>query len=336
MGLSYGTSSNIVASGTSMTTQYAKSDQHYRIGGQGITILTTVFLILVDKHILRLNDKVAEYLPKVPNSDNITLEMLCNMTTNLPDYVNVPSVNETIINEPFKRWTHKEVLNIVYNLTPLDFAAGTQFNFAHITNTFILSTIMELVTETSMKTLIRKYITKPLKLNNTYYNRKQEIQHPVFHSFTNERVSPSYEDATYWNPSWGTYSTGINSNAYDMNVIARALGTGKFISCKLYNIQMSPTSGIPLTDPYYGLGVGVGGFGLNYLKSIKYPYTIVWSNQTFNGYKGIWAYIPSQDITITLITNTINDGDSFRIDDVLTDFLNTFSLSQIKALAQHK
>ena len=44
----------------------------------GIPILTTLFLILVDHGYFDLDDKIRKYLPKVPNGQFITLQMLCN------------------------------------------------------------------------------------------------------------------------------------------------------------------------------------------------------------------------------------------------------------------
>lgn len=48
---------------------------NYRIGGQGITVLITLFLILVDDGYLFLDDKIGTFLPKVPNGKLITLQM---------------------------------------------------------------------------------------------------------------------------------------------------------------------------------------------------------------------------------------------------------------------
>lgn len=317
MGISKNKNIKIVSSGTSMTTVPVSKNMHYRIGGQGITILTTLFLILVDEGKLSLSDKVSKYLPKVQNGDNITLKMLCNMTANLPDYILLPEIKDN--KDVFKQWKHEEILQIIYNLKPFDFQAGTRFNFAHVTNIFILCTIMELATKTTIKYLLETKIFGPLNLKNTYYEETQVTKHPTLHVFTNERIE-TYEDSTYWNASWGWYDTVIISNTKDVNRIAFAIGSGSLISKNLYNEQMSPPSDISLTNPYYGLGVGVGGFGLDMLKSKTYPYTIIWSNQNFGGYIGMWAYIPKFGVTISLITNTFNN-DGFKIETVLSDFI---------------
>src|SRR4051812_12439756 len=101
----------VYTSGKSMTTVPVDKEMHYRIGGQGITALTTLFLILVDEGYLCLDALIGSYLPKTPNGNIITLQMLCNMTSGLEDVIKSPiMVNASV----FKQWKTKELLNIVY------------------------------------------------------------------------------------------------------------------------------------------------------------------------------------------------------------------------------
>jgi len=100
-----------------MTTKKVNDTMLYRLGGQCIPIYTTLFLILMDKGYLNLNDYIGKFLPQVSNCNLITLEMLGDSTAGLPDVINT----FTMLNEKnvFKNWTDDELLNIVYTLTPL-------------------------------------------------------------------------------------------------------------------------------------------------------------------------------------------------------------------------
>lgn len=85
LGLSYDDCRQIYVSGTSMTTVPTKKCMIYRIGGQSIPIMSTLFLILVDQKYFTLDEKIGDFLPRIPNGELITLQMLCNMTSGLED-----------------------------------------------------------------------------------------------------------------------------------------------------------------------------------------------------------------------------------------------------------
>lgn len=227
----------------------------------------------------------------------------------------------------FKQWCSKELLEIVYNTPPL-YPPGERFYFGHITNMLLLGTAMKIRMGMSVKKLINKYIIDALNLNNTQYQNRQNIAQPTFHTFTNNRIS-YYEDSTFWNSSWGSYSTKINADANDVNTIGVNIGAGSLISKRLYDIQLS-NPGEPSAS-YYGMGLGINGFGLDYLINKKYPHSIVWTNESDNGNFGIWAYIPRKKICINIQSNTYN-SDNFSINMVLQDFLNTYSSKQMKRL----
>lgn len=325
--MSYKECRQVFTSGTSMTTVPTKHNMNYRIGGQSIPIMTTLFLILVDKGYLKLNDKIGEFLPKVPNGNLITLQMLCNMRSGLQDVINDPVVDKDMTTMVFKQWKNSELLEIVYKTQPL-YPPNERFYFGHITNMLLLGTAIKMRMGKSIKCLVKKYIFNPLNLKSIEYNNTQNIKGPVFHTFTNNRI-PYYEDSTFWNSSWGSYATKINSNANDVNIIGKNIGSGELISKELYNIQMSNPD--ITTKEYYGMGVVIGGFGLDYLKNSKYPYPIIFTNESEDGSFGIWAYIPRKRITINIQSNTFNN-DNFSINSILQDLLDTYNFEEIKSI----
>jgi len=116
-GLIISVNKDVHVSGHSMTTEPINKDMLYRTGGQTIPMFTTLFLILVDRGYLKLNDKIGYFLPQTPNGDLITLQMLCNMTSGLPDIIKEPVMTND--KDVFRNWTSQELLNIVYELEPL-------------------------------------------------------------------------------------------------------------------------------------------------------------------------------------------------------------------------
>jgi CubicO group peptidase (beta-lactamase class C family) len=325
-------SGQIYTSGSSMSTVPTTKNMHYRIDGQGISMLTTLFLILVDNRYFSLNDKIGTFLPKVPNGKLITLRMLADMTAGLQDVIEDPRVLNAATTTVFRQWTDEELLDIIYETKPL-YKPGERFYFGHITNMLLLSKSIEIRMRTPIKDLINKYIIYPLNLKDTKFENSQIIQEPVFHSFSKVRT-PYYEDSTYWNPSWGSYATKINSNAYDVNMIGYNIGAGTLISKELYDAQMTSLVPEPNAKLSYGMGIFVGGFGLEYLKTKEYPYPVVGSSQSFNGYSGLWEYIPRMKMTINIQTNTFNDDD-FNINWILENLLKEFSFPDLIAAVNY-
>lgn len=329
MSVSVGNHRKVVSAGNSMTGIPTQPNMYYRIGGQGIIYITTLFLILVEKRVFNLDDKIGKYLPRVPDSDRNTLRMLITQTANIPDYVRgSPEFQKMVIEHPFDEWSYNQLLNRVYRSTSLNFEPGTQFNPAPHTNTLLIGAIIEMVTHTSLADLLREYIFGPLNLKNTNYQTNPIIREPVFHSFARLR-SDYLEESTYWNPSWPGYSAGVNSTAEDVNIAIRALTTGRLLPEKLYRIQFGQ-SPLLTSDNYQNLGISVGGFGLDCLRSREYPYPVFWFGELFNGYQGIWVYIPSLDVTINFEINIVDKNNDFAITKLVDDFLEKFPLDLLR------
>src|SRR5262245_44088445 len=73
---------------------------HVRIGSNTKTWTGTVVLQLVQEGKLSLNDPVSQYLPDVPNGQNITLTHLLNMRSGLYNYSEALEFNKALDDEP--------------------------------------------------------------------------------------------------------------------------------------------------------------------------------------------------------------------------------------------
>jgi CubicO group peptidase (beta-lactamase class C family) len=297
---------DIYTAGNSMTTQPINPSMVYRIGGQGIPIITTLFLILVDKGYLKVNDKIGDILPKTPNGDHITLAMLCYMTAGLPDVINDPFIANN--KDVFKEYTSNELLDIVYHLTPI-YPPGERFYFGHITNMLLLGKAMEIRMKKSVKKLLEKYIVKKLHLDNVYYS-DQIAPDNLMHSFNNYRI-PEYEDSSFWNFSSFSYPGKLLTNANNLSIMFENISAGNLINKKLHKLQVSNSLNDNLS--YYGMGLVVN--------KNSHP-TIYWSNANLNGYLGIVAYIKKYNITFTIQTNTDNN-DNLSSNIILKDLIDS-------------
>lgn len=311
IGIKQNEESKIYASGLSMTGVKNTSSNHYRLGGQSIPIFTTILLNLVDERKIRLDDTIDQWYSSIPNSHKITLRMLANSTSGLPDYArdNVDFLPKYYQN-PFYVYDKLNLLDLLIDSKPL-FEPGTSWHYTPHTNMLLLGLIMEKVTHTTMNDLLREYITAPLNISNTMYNDlTAEMQEPVLHSYT--RIRGVFEESTYWHPSWGGYSTGITSTTDDLLIIYNAIASGSLITDESFNEFIRPMT-IGLKDnnnnKYYGFGLMIEG-------------NMMWINQLFGGYCGYIMIIKNDnDIYVTIVeTNTINDATTVNAQKIYEDF----------------
>jgi D-alanyl-D-alanine carboxypeptidase len=289
-----------VVRGESMTGVPATEDMHFRNGSVVFSYLATVLLQLVDEGEVELDDTIDTWLPDLPSSDRITLRMLANSTSGYIDYVPQDSFEDAIKKEPFAAWTDDELIKMVTD-QPLLYEPGTNWSYSH-GNWVILAKALTAITEKPVDQLIRERITEPLGLKGTQSYDTAEIPEPVLHAYSSFRGT--YEDSTFWDPSWSTAKGAVMiTDIDDLVTSARAMGTGELVSSKSYEEQLAPTTvGLGVApdncpkvacsdfvkqqpSAYFGLGnVVLGGWVLQ--------------DPQFSGYGAVQAYLPSEDLAI--------------------------------------
>jgi CubicO group peptidase (beta-lactamase class C family) len=282
--------------GESMAGVPATPRMNFRIGAVAIPYVVDLLLQLQDRGDLSLDDPVGKWLPNLPNADRVTLRMLASSTSGYPDWIQGnPQFQEELLADVFRRWTTPELLGAAFD-QPLICGPGECFHYAH-TNFAILGKVIHQVTGRPVEQLLRRRVLKPLHLRHTEISGLPGIPDPVLHTYTADRGS--YEDSTYWSPSYGLpQSMLMTATIADLVKSAKAMGTGALISRQASRERFAPiTAGLPgipgpqfSHDFYFGLGVLV-------LNSWQFQ------NPEINGYKSISAYLPSRRISLA-ITST--------------------------------
>ena len=324
------------ALGESMTGVPATEDMHFRNGAVAIAYMGTLLLQLVDQGVVSLDDPLSNWLPELPDAEQVTLRMLANMTAGYPDYV----PNEQFVNafyaDPFQQWTPQELIEIGLS-TPRVFEPGTNWDYSH-TNYVILGQALEKATGQPLSTLMQENILGPLGLNDTVSSLTPEIPEPVLHAFSSERRAflgidpavPFYEESTFWNPSWTLAQGAIQTtNIYDMTATAIAVGEGTLLSPESHQAQVAPELigfGSPLEgcrachtlDEVYSYGLGVVLTGSWILQSPLY-----------GGYSAIEAYLPSKKIAIAVATTygveSFDEQGNYKYGNVSEELFNTIA-----------
>jgi hypothetical protein len=125
----------------------------------------------------------------------------------------------------------------------------------------------------------------------------------VLHAFTSER-NKTYEDCTYWNPSWGSTPGLPISNLHDIGKWGPILGTGRLISPAHFKEQIAPPKDNKRPDLYFAYGFIVANGWIV-------------QNPSINGYSGAFAYNMANGVTITVEAtkseNATTDAAAFDI-----------------------
>ena len=146
----------------------AKPDAFFKIASVDKLFVAVAIAKLVSDKKLLLNETVAYYFPelkdRIENSDKITLQMLVQHRSGIPNFTNVPNF---WMNPPK---TNEGNLELILD-QPANFQPGEDYQYSN-TNYLLLGEIIEKVTGEEKFQFIQKEILKPLQLNDTYGSLK--------------------------------------------------------------------------------------------------------------------------------------------------------------------
>ncbi len=290
------------ALGRSMTELPAVTNMHYRIGGIAETFMSTLLLMLEEQGRINPDQKISRWFPNLLGADQVTPRMLVSDTAGYIDYVYVDDFGKLQEAQPFRTFTDDELIHYSVRHGKMQFAPGTDQKYSH-TDNVILGQVIERATHESIGQLEEENIFRPMRMKDTSFPANEEIPGPVLHAFTSER-NKTYEDCTYWNPSWGSTPGLPISNLYDVGKWGPILGTGRLISAAHFKEQIAPWKGNKRPDLYFAYGfVVANGWILQ--------------NPSINGYSGAFAYNLANGVTITVEAtkseNATTDAAAFDI-----------------------
>lgn len=190
----------------------ADSNAFFKIASISKLYNAVVVAKLVNSKHLSLDKTVADYFPelaeRIENADKITLKMLVQHRSGIPNYSNHPG----FWGNPPKNDT--ESLELILDL-PANFEPDTDYEYCN-TNYLLIRQIIDKVVETNRFQFIKENILKPLNLNNTF-NSLSEIDNM-------DKVMSGYHvgyDADLKADEWGMLAT-----IEDVGIFLRALNDG--------------------------------------------------------------------------------------------------------------
>ncbi len=141
------------------------------------TYMAVVILQLYEEEKLDLDDLLTKYLDQnwltdKKGVDKITLRMLLNHTSGLPEYNYDPILVSKILHEPQKVLSVEDLLSHIKG-KPMDFEPGSKYSYRN-TNYEVLSLVADKITGDHIA-YMEKHIFKRLGLSSTFYLSKDNI-----------------------------------------------------------------------------------------------------------------------------------------------------------------
>ncbi len=237
---------------------------------------------------LSLDDELSKYFEKFPYK-NITVKMLLNHRSGLPNYTNYLNVYGW---DKKKLVTNLDVLASLYKMKPpIQFTAGKRFNYCN-TNYALLALIVEKVSGQSFPEYMDEKFFLPLQMNDTYVFRPEDANAslPSFEA-NNRRYGMEFMDLVYGDKN--IYSTVRDMLKWDQALYSDSLFKPETLQAAFsgYSYEKSGTRN-------YGLG-----WRLTELKNGK---KIVYHNGWWHGNNTVFIRLPEEKATIIMLGNRYN------------------------------
>ncbi|HEY8582498.1 MAG TPA: serine hydrolase domain-containing protein [Capillimicrobium sp.] len=279
----------------------------FRVGSVTKTFTGTVILRLVQRGQLRLGDRLRRWFPDFPNAGRITVRMMLNHTSGIPDAP--PSW--------FERWvdsrgrlviTPAEMIRAASRQPP-EFAPGTGYFYSN-TDYTLLGQIAERVTGRPIRALYRRWITRPLRMTDTAYRPNAPLPMPNARGYL---IGGRREvDVTDWSFSWVNTAGGISSTVPDLLRYAPALATGRgLLSRAVQRRRLRDAVATGQSGMRYGLGI----FRLPVEVAPGRFEPLVGHDGEVAGYNAIVLHSRAHDASLVVLGNTsptLNQAPQYR------------------------
>lgn len=237
------------------------------------TYMAVAILQLHEEGKIGLDISFKKYLPEkytrfIKNADKITVRMLLNHTSGIPEYNSHPKYTAYVILNPTKIYKPENALEFIKDEKPL-FEPGARYRYTN-TNFLLLAMIADIITGDHGK-YIRKKIFQPLQLNNSYYDpMRYNIKYPgltdSYWDIINEGRPANISPMQQTNVAPLKGDDGIVATPVDAVKFMKGLMEGKLLkdsSMQMMQQWVNNDGGRPV----YGLGLihfdlgGIIGYG---------------------------------------------------------------------------
>lgn len=291
----------------------------FRIASNTKTLTAALIVLLAQDGKLRFTDPVADYVPNVPNGNDITIAQLLEMRSGLYNYTADPEFAAALDADPARTWTPEEGLEIAFRHPP-EFAPGREYEYNN-TNYALLGLIAERVGGHPLAEQLQDRLLGPLGLHQTSLPAAADagvIPAPFSHGYMYGTTRYALADVEYpadlaaaaragtlrpldytaQNSSYATAAGGAISTADDMATWIRALVSGRVFNADYQQQWLASPQAEDPAQPdgqKYGYGISYQRFG---------PHAAMYYHGgELPGFNSFIGYDPENDVSLVIWTN---------------------------------
>ena len=235
------------------------SDMQFRIASVTKTFIATAILKLVGEKKFLLDDSVDKLLPGLVNfKKKITVEMLLDHSSAIPDYATTDKFTEKYINNFSYNWSAGELFDFIKNYELLD-DPGREGYYSN-TNYYILGMLIEKYSQKPLHQYLKENIFNPLGLKNTYFPIENELNGNFskgYFDFNNDGKFDKNEAVDSQNPSAIWASGMIVSNVHDLSIWINELFHGTLTKPELQKKRLFINKKYHGAPDFVKIGLGI-------------------------------------------------------------------------------
>ena len=291
---------------------------YFRIASNTKTFTAALIVLLAQDGKLKFSDPVSDYVPDVPDGENITIAELLKMRSGLFNYTGAPDLSESLDSDPGKAWTPQEVLAIAFRRPP-NFAPDTSYEYCN-TNYALLGLVAEKVGGRPLAQQFKDRFFGPVGLAQTSLPAIDDtaIPAPFSHGYMYGETIYALADDPYpaemqadiragtlkpidytnQNSSYATAAGGAISTANDMATWIDALVSGTVFNADYH--QQWLTS-LQAEDPEAPDGQKYG-YGISYQR-FSPTAAMYYHGGELPGFNSFIGHDPDNDVTLVIWTN---------------------------------
>ena len=267
----------------------------YRIGSISKMFTSAMIFKAIEENKLSLNQTIDKYFPTIENAKTITISNLLNHRSGIHNFTS----DEEYVKYNSLPQTESQMVAII-SKGKSDFEPNSKAAYSN-SNYVLLSYILEKIYNKKYSEILQAKITKPLKLQNTYFGG-------TINTENNETLSYDFDDKwikeTETDTSIPMGAGAIVSNPTDLCVFVESLFAGKIISIKSLD-QMKTI------QEKFGMGI----FQMPFYDKIGFGH-----NGGIDGFSSVLSYFPDDKLSVALTSN----GHIYKTNDILIAALSCF------------
>ena len=273
----------------------AENETVYRIGSISKTFTASIIMQMVDEQKLTLDTKLNKYFPELPNADKITIEQMLRHRSGLFNFT-----NKTDYLEWASKPLGKEEILVKIKENGTSFEPNEKTDYSN-TNYVLLAYIAEKIDGKDFPSILKKRITRPLRLSKTKYGGKINYKGGEALSYN---MAADWEVADETHMSIPSGAGAVVSIPTDLNTFYHALMNGKVVSKKSLELMQK------LVD----------GFGMGLFQFPFYDKKALGHNGGIDGFQSMSGYFGKEQVGISYISN----GVVMPVNDIMLGALSIY------------